>query len=677
MSNPGCRIAKMKRLLALLTATTILGGIALVGTTRVMLQDVADSLPAIDPEQLIAASVRDGATIIQDSQGHEIETFASSRRIPLEYDQIPATVRDAFIAAEDQHFWTHDGIDPTSTIRAALTDLTTGRHEGGSGIPQQVVKNFVTGNDRSMGRKIAEALLAIRLVQIMDKKQILQIYLNGIWLGHGAYGVGAASKAWFHKDISQITLAEAAFMAGLARGPALMEPDAHPDRARARRHYVLSRMVASGYATQNEADKADLAPLPHPDTLANTGGGGTYYSETVRGIVLSSRGVSGLYSQGGIIRTWQDADIQKSADKALETGLLAYDRRHGWNGNLKNIPSGWRTGVILRCAGTDCSVRTQDGSVLSARNGYGRGVHAGMTVAVTEDGEIAERPFADGAVVVMSPDGHVLAESGGFWRGASSFNRATQSLRQTGSTIKPFIALAAIEKGWTPDTVVADVPVSISIPGATASWQPGGDGRDDGMGLISLRDALAQSRNQAFVRLGNDIGFDSVYDTFRTFGIYSDDQSLSPASLLGASETSLMRLTAAYASLRGNAGHTVHATFLQDAGQDHDGIPIPDTSAVLSMLSSVITDGTAEQAFAHMPQEMRKTIGGKTGTSNEVMDSWFVGYEGNYVIGVHVGMDTPTPLGNHEFGSTIAAPIAAEVMTDIWKSGRVLPDKGQ
>lgn len=663
----------MKKLLALLTITTAVGCVAVVGTTRVMLQDVANSLPALNPEQLLATSIRDGATVIQDASGKEIETFAASRRIPLEYEQIPTSVRNAFIAAEDQHFWTHDGIDPASTFRAAITDLTTGRHEGGSGIPQQVIKNFVTGNDRSMGRKVAEALLAMRLVQIMDRKDILKIYLNGIWLGHGAYGVGAATKAWFRKDISQITLPEAAFLAGLARGPALMEPDTHPDRARARRGYVLARMVSSGYISQHDADQANLAPLPHPDTLTNTGGGGSYYSETVRGLVLQSKGSSGLYSGGGIIKTWQDATLQQSADRALQQGLLAYDRRHGWNGNLKNIPTDWKVGVIIRCSGMNCSIRTATGETLAGKNNYGRSVHAGMTVAVTPDGDIAERPAADGAVIIMSSQGHVLAESGGFWRGTSSFNRATQSLRQTGSTIKPFIALAATEKGWTPDTIVADVPVSITIPGRSTPWEPGGDGHDDGMGLISLRDALAQSRNQAFVRLGNDLGFDMVYDTFRTFGIYPDEQPLSPASLLGASETSLLRLTAAYAALRGNSGHTVHASFIQDSDTHPAERAIPDTSAVLSMLSSVITDGTAEQTFSHLPEGLRHAIGGKTGTSNDVLDSWFVGYEGDYIIGVHVGMDTPTPLGNHEFGSTIAAPIAADIMMDIWQNKQPQP----
>ncbi len=660
----------MKRFLAILAATTVIGGIAGIGTTRVMLQDVANTLPEIHPEQLLETSVRDGATSIEDKDGHEIDNFASSRRIPLTYEQIPPVVRDAFIAAEDQHFWTHDGVDPASTLRAAFTDLTTGRHEGGSGIPQQVIKNFITGNDRSMGRKVAEALLAIRLVQIMDRRDILRVYLNGIWLGHGAYGVGAASKAWFQKDVSGITLAEAAFMAGLARGPALMEPESHPDRARARRRYVLSRMVSSGFISQSEADAADKAPLPHPDTIANTGGGGSYYTETVRGQVLASKGVSGVYAGGGRIRTWQDPQIQKSADMALMRGLLTYDRRHGWQGNLKNIPSDWKVGVVSHCSGVQCIVLSGNDS-LPAHNGYGRSVRNGMTVAVTPDGEIAERPSADGAVVVMSPQGHVLAETGGFWRGNASFNRATQSARQTGSTIKPFIAMAAIERGWTPDTIVADVPVSIAIPQTTGMWQPGGDGHDDGMGLITLRDALAQSRNQAFVRLGNDLGFDTVYDTFRNFGIYSDTQTLTPASLLGASETSLLKLTTAYASLRGNAGHTVQASFIQGEPDQTSQRPIPDTAPVLSMLSSVITDGTAEQAFAHLPAGMRQTIGGKTGTSNEVMDSWFVGYEGEYVIGVHVGMDSPTPLGNHEFGSTIAAPIAADIMTGIWDAGKV------
>ncbi len=659
-----------KRLLTLTIAGTALLGMSSLGYVKNSLQKAADNVTPVSPAALLSQTSGDSATVILDSQGGQTDAFSIARRIPLTYDAIPLIVRQAFVAAEDRNFWTHNGVDYPSLIRAAITNLTTGRHEGGSSIPQQVIKNYVTGNARTLDRKTREAVLAMALVRDMPRSQILQVYLNGLWLGHGAYGVGAGSVAWFHHPLATVSIAEAAFLAGLARGPAIMEPQTHPDRARARRSYVLDRMVAAGNITAQEAAVAKLAPLPVPDSLANTGIGKSYYTETVREIVLGQRGAEGVYSGGSLIRTWQSEPLQAIADAALQNGLLSYDARHGWRGDLKDIPASWKTGKVISCdkAAASCAVLPSGtDSPITAKNPYGATIRAGYTVGITPDGLIAERPQADGGVILMSPEGHVLAESGGFWRGHTTFNRATQSMRQVGSTIKPFVALTALQYGWTPETVVADVPVSVSVPGAAEDWQPGGDGHDDGMGLISLRDALAQSRNQAFVRLGMDVGLDAVWQTFYALGIYPQSQRLSPASLLGATETTLLRMTTAYASLVANAGHPIHATYIQtDAAPamtpDAENGVIPDTAPVLSMLSSVTNGGTAEAAFSSLPASVRATIGGKTGTSNNVMDSWYIGYSGSLVVGVHVGGDTPFPLGDREYGSTIAAPIAAEII---------------
>lgn len=658
----------MKRFSLLAMTCLMWGSFAGAGLLKVFLDNEQKTLPVMDVQAMKQSSAS-AETRIYSADGTVIETFSLSSKIPLSFNEIPPKLRDAFMSAEDRNFLNHHGVDYPSVFRAAIRNFMGASHEGGSGITQQVVKNLVVGNQRSLDRKVKEALLATELETMIPKSEIMDIYLNTIWFGHGAYGVGAAAHVWFHKDVSKLNIAEMAFLAGLPKGPALMEPSSHPQRALARRAYVLHNMMEDGYISEDEERAANAEPLPNPVSVVNTGTGHSYYAESVRRTVVGEQGQDAIYSGGMNIRTWQDDRYQAIADKALRDGLLKYDHRHGWGPSIGEVPDTWRKGVVTSCDAKECIVDARDGGHMSdgavhVENPYGLHGPQKGSIVYFDDGVIVRKPDADGAIVIMSKEGHVLAETGGFWRGHSNFDRATQSKRQVGSIIKPFIALAALPHGWTPDTIVADVPIEIDVDGQ--QWTPGGDGKDDGMGMIPLKEALAMSRNQAFVRLGMDVGFPEVYDFFRHLGIYDSSQKLSPASMLGATETSLMKMTAAYATLINNSGCPVHPQFTVDEVKLNDcENMVPGTTDIIGMLHGVVSGGTAEHAFMSLPQSLRDKIGGKTGTSNNVLDSWFVGYVGDIIVGVHVGMDIPKSLGEHEFGGTIAAPIAADIISQI------------
>lgn len=587
-------------------------------------------------------------TRIQSTNG-QIQDVFSDRSFSYVHD-IPPLVQSAFIAAEDHRFLSHHGVDLVATLRAIVGNATHLQQTGASTITQQVVKNLLIGNEKTYQRKLDEAILATRMERALSKQDILRIYLNTIYFGKGAYGIGAAARIWFGKDVAELTIPEVAFLAALPKGPRLIDPKIHPERAIARRLYVLQNMQKTGVLTSEQVRLYNSAPLPEPSSVSHAGEGSSYYTEYVRRL-LSRNGVD-VYHAGKIYKTWQDTDIQIIADRSLRDTLIAYDERRGWRNEstvaLNAAPSDWKPVIIQSCVKHTCSVMSAN-SALTLINPYNGPIPRPGQRAYADGLTLRQIPAVNGALLVMDYNGHVLSQSGGFWRGNTSFDR-TLSSRQTGSTIKPFVACAAIDKGWTPDTLIADVPITVG------DWSPGGDGHDEGAGYISLTDALALSRNQGFVRLGMEIGFPDVYRTMREFGLYSSNVELSPASILGATETSLLNLTTAYAQIA--SGHRLSPSWLQDAETPSPSISCaPD---VRSMLSNVVRDGTAKIAF-----EGIDGVSGKTGTSNQVMDGWFIGYDRAYIVGVYVGYDKPTPLGDAEFGSTLAAPAAASVFRRI------------
>lgn len=600
------------KILGLIPISIGLGLFITIATARVVVEKMEPTLPDISH---LSTPVLSGPTTIKDTLNNTVATFSNHNSDPINVEKMPILLKQAFISAEDKNFYIHNGLDYYGILRALLSDLSGNHMAGASTITQQVIKNMVTGNDRTVSRKIKEALLARRLEKILTKNEILNIYLNTIWLGNGAYGVPSASKVWFDKDIYHLNPAEIAFLAALPKGPAIIDPIKHPDRAKSRRHYVLNRMCEDKYISCSQVSYWDAQPLPVPHIVDTTGMASDWYEESVRRYVVNHYGAGLLYSGGMIIEEWKNPLFQIIAENALNNGISNYIKRHRGN----DIPNG--------------------------------------------------------SVIIMdSNNGHILAEVGGR-EYSGGFDRALQSNRQIGSIAKSIISIAALSSGYKPDTDVMDVPIHID-DGFGHIWSPGADG-GDGMGVISLTKALAESRNQAFVRIGYELGFENIYNAFYKYGLYAENTKLLPASMLGAIETTPMNVAVAYSRLINN-GQNIKAEFIkkitdktgniiEQSPDNFDVIHLNDdmnthSDEMRKMLHEVVSHGTAYMPFKNMDLT---NIGGKTGTSNDVMDSWFAGFKDNYVIVVNIGFDNPKSLGSHEFGSTVAAPIASEIMQKI------------
>lgn len=687
--------------------------VSVLATARAYVAHEEASLP--DISTLTAVDYAPPSVILA-SDGRVLDRFASGYHSFTPYADIPLVVRQAFVAAEDRNFWKHDGMDPQAIGRAAYEDFRhrNRRAAGASTITQQVIKNRLGDDRRTLERKVREVLLARRAERMFSKEAILQTYLDTIWLGHGAYGVGAASDVWFGKPLARLTLAEAAFLASLPKGPSNYDPAVHPQAALARRHYVLRRMQDDGYITAQQAAEADESPLPEARDVSMTGEGHGYYQETVRRRVGDIYGPSRLYDGGVVVRSSMNRDATGVARHALVKALVNYSLTYEpWLGRQFSpadaasrdiaLQTGWRACQVTQTdsssetAGLAC--RGEDGLTVPLGNPYhGGGPSAGDWVWVEDvagGAELRQVPGITGSVVVMDArQGDVLAEEGGFSYAASRFDRATQALRQPGSTIKPFVYLAAFEHGYTPASPVLDVPVDIG-PATVGSedgpdreesvdagqdWRPGGDG-NNGIGLTTMGRALALSRNMAAVRTAYEIGLPAVGDVARRFGLYDDMTDYS--AVLGAHEITLMKLTAAYARIA-NGGHAIEPRYwssLQMDGHDADGPdadgPVPpghdadahDVTAagqvslttpeaddfIRQALRSVVVSGTARRAFAGL----KLPVSGKTGTSNAQKDATFVGFCGNTVIGVRIGYDVPQTLRG--MAGTLAAPVAADI----------------
>lgn len=653
---------------------------------------------------------------IVSSDGAVMGQFAEQNRMPVTLDQVPPVVVQAFVSAEDRGFWRHRGIDPLAIARASLTNLRnrgSRRPLGASTITQQVIKNIGGNDEQSLRRKVREALMAMRLETKVGKARVMEMYLNEIYLGQGAYGVAAASDAYFGKPIAEVDLSQAAFLAALPKGPANYDPVRRPDAALARRSYVLGRMEEDGAITHVQAEQARAQPLPRPSSRFLGGPADGFFAEEARREVVQAMGAQGLYRGGLTVVTSMDPALQALADRSLREGLSEYDRRHGWRGALAALPAGtdlaspqswiralasveppagaegWRTAAVLGFSrdgsavvgGTDGVPYLLPFQGMSwARRELSTGLGPPprraqdvlrpgdvILVTVTQRGpELRQIPQVQGALVAMEVrTGRVLAMSGGFSYEQGSFNRATQSVRQPGSAFKPFIFLTAFSSGYDPTSPVLDSPIAIDPGGGAPRWRPGADG-GAGWGLITARRALENSRNLSSVRLLYDLGLDAVGDTARRFGIY--DRLPTFAAALGALEVSDLRLTTAYAMIA-NGGHRLDPTLI-DRIDGPDGKPIAmraqppldgtdriadpvAVSQLTSVLEGVVRHGTAAPALG----KIGLPIAGKTGTTNDNVDTWFVGFTPDIAVGVHVGFDRPQPLGADEFGGKAAAPI--------------------
>jgi len=715
-------------------------------------------------------------TRLHANDGRLIAEYAREERLYVPVEVVPDVAIQAFLSAEDKNFFEHGGIDIPAIMRAVVVNIRNyqagRRMVGASTITQQVAKNFLLSNERSIERKIKEAMLAIRMERAFDKGKILELYLNEIYFGMGSYGIAAASLNYFGKELHELQVHEAAYLAALPKAPNNYHPFRDTERAIGRRNWVIGQMRENGYITAEQAEAAQARGLDvNPRPFRGNVFAGEYFAEEVRRTLVARYGEDGLYGGGLSVRTTLDPELQVMARKALREGLVAYDRRHGWRGPVTTIdPSGdwgntlaeqevlsdiepWRLSVILEVS-EDKAVaglrprRTKTGALEDGRrtvvipfeeiawarkqvmkgdvgtrgpeiNAATEVLNVGDVVYIappapdeeTEQGaEAAEavkqiagfrvRPDADsgwrlmqvpevgGAMTVMDPHtGRVLAHVGGFSFDKSQFDRGIQALRQPGSAFKPFVYAAALDNGYTPSSIVLDAPIAIEQPGEQGLWRPKNYG-DKFYGPSTLRLGVEKSRNLMTVRLAQDIGMPIIREYARRFGIYDD---LMPvlSMALGAGETSLMRMVAGYSMLV-NGGNRITPTLIDriqnrygetvwrhdqreclgcDAeawlGQNEPEL-IDNRKRVIDAMTAYqvvsILEGVVKRGTGYRAKKIGKPVAGKTGTTNEEKDAWFIGFAPDLTAGVFVGFDTPKPMGRGETGGGVASPIFVDFM---------------
>jgi penicillin-binding protein 1A len=651
--------------------------------------------------------------------GTLIGEFSRERRIFVPYDNIPPQLAQAFLAAEDRNFFRHSGLDYTGIIRASIKDVVNiaqGRRlESGSTITQQVAKNILLTNDATIGRKLKEAMIAQQLEGTLSKERILELYLNEIWLGYRSYGVGAAAYNYFGKSITDLDLAECAYLASLPKGPDNYHPIRRKRQAMERRNWVLDQMVEAGWATRAQADAAkreDLVVQPEPTRAKYRDA--DYFVEEVRRRGLATLGPK-LTEGGYYMRTTLDPRLQSIARTSLMDGLERYDRRHGWRGAFGHVTTlaGWEAvakkavtpaerrtwlqAVVTDVAGGTVHVKTVDGQsgtlvaddVAWARHGRGIGTGDLVFVAPNDKGAgflLKQVPAVNGALVAMDPSsGRVLAMVGGYSFSLSSFNRATQAMRQPGSAFKPIVYATALENGYTPASIIVDGP--ISLPGANGKiWSPG-NYEHEYLGPLPLRRGLELSLNAMTVRLAQGVGMPKISASAIRLGVVTKMENVLSMAL-GAGETTVFRLTGAYAAFV-NGGHKVEPHLIElvqdregktifradnrecdrcDMGFNGDESPhIPVAGAqvwdpitayqITSMLQGVVQRGTAAAASV-----LGRPTAGKTGTTQDFRSAWFVGFTPHIVVGTYIGFDDNRSLGEGEQGARAALPTFIDFM---------------
>ena len=738
--------ATMYKIILVSVSLLVLTTVALIGSWFWVMYNYGRSLPDYKQLEKYEPAVM---TRVHAGDGRLLAEFAVEKRVFVPIDSIPPKVINAFLSAEDKNFFTHSGLDPKGILRAILTNIKnigSGRRlVGASTITQQVAKNFLLTSEVSVSRKIKEAILSFRIEHAFDKNKILELYLNEIYLGFGSYGVAAAALNYFNKSLDELSIAEAAFLAALPKAPNKYNPVSKPRLAENRRNWVIRRMLDDGHITGDEAETARQSLLTTFQRDETEFVEAPYFTEEVRRELFALFGKRELYKGGLSVRTTINPQLQKIAKKVLRHGLETYDRRHGYRGpvarfqnldDLKN-PLLWQTQLakIVRPKGSEhysfsvvLNVESQvaeigidngsrgtipiseakwarkidqEGNLSSKIKDMRSVLSIGDIVLVrlvkrdptgkqysSETFTLGQIPKVDGSVVVMDPHtGRVLAMTGGYSYQKSEFNRATQALRQPGSAFKPFVYLAALESGYNPSTRILDAPYVVDQGAGLPKWRPSNYTKKF-YGPSTMRLGLEKSRNLMTIRLAQTVGMQKVVELSDKFGITTDlPQTL--ANSLGAGETTLLRLTSAYAMLV-NGGKRVVPAFI-DRIQDRTGrtvlrhdqrtcneceakvwsnqvVPsIPDerqnvTTAgnafqIVNMLKGVIERGTGRRI-----RVVGKPLAGKTGTTNNERDTWFLGFSPDLAVGVYVGFDIPKPLGRKETGSSVAAPIFRDFM---------------
>jgi penicillin-binding protein 1A len=720
---------RIARFIGFLFATCAIVFVIVAGVVSAVVWKYQQDLPDYSQLQNYEPPVM---TRVHAGDGSLLAEFAHERRLYLPSSAIPPLVKEAFISAEDKNFYIHRGFDPEGIVRAAFVFLQGSKHvQGASTITQQVAKNFLLTNERSFDRKIREILLSMRIESAYSKEKILELYLNEIYLGLSNYGIAAAALNYFDKSVHELTIAEVAYLAALPKEPSALNPFRNHDRALDRRNYVIGRMAEDGYITQDQAQKARAEPLAvNPRVVTPDSNAAGFFAEDVRRELLSRYGEQKLYEGGLSVRTTLDPKIQLMARKALVDGLVRYDEAHGWHGVVKGIDLGqdwgvaladipqlgdvkpWRLAVVLDSNDISARIGLQPDRDPSGAVGQNR-----ETGSVTADGtkwtgkrpralvkpgdvvyvepiagrsgeyRLRQIPEVSGACIAMDPfTGRVFAMVGGFSYDQSEFNRATQAMRQPGSSFKPLVYATALDNGYTPSSIVLDEPIEVD-QGNGEMWSPQNFEGKSG-GPHTLRFGVEHSINQMTVRLARDIGMPLIVEYAKRFGIYDDLPPFLSMSL-GAGETTVMRMVTAY-SMFANGGKRIKATLI-DRIQDRWGHTIykhdericqncdaahwdnQDEPKLTDTREQVIDPLTAYQITSIMEgviqrgtgiaiKEVGKHLAGKTGTTNEAKDLWFVGYSPDLAFGVFMGYDHPRSLGDSAQAALYTAPIFRDFM---------------
>ena len=653
---------------------------------------------------------------VYSGEGELVNDFSSEKRIFVPYNAISEKVINSFLSAEDKNFFSHPGVDARGVLRAVVNNvsniLASKRLEGASTITQQVAKNFLLTNEVSFNRKIKEAILAFRIERALSKERILELYLNQIYLGGGAYGVASASLEYFDKPISELNYDETALLAALPKAPSRYNPYKNIKLAKFRRDLVLKNLLENGYIDENNYQKFINNKINLKKRKKTFTEDTSYYVEDIRKDVIDKLGFDKVYKQGLNISTPINLNLQKIAIKSLREGLISYDKRKGWRGPVsssKNIDDwnndldklrlensiNWDLAIIKKVNKFSVEIETEKKisgiikyeNITWIKKEFNEILKIGDIIYVENINKnvfgLRQLPEVNGGIVVMDPfTGRVLALSGGFSFMQSEFNRATQALRQPGSAFKPFIYALALENGYTPSTLILDAPLVLEQGLDLKMWKPENYGKKF-YGPSTLRMGLEKSRNLMTVRIAQDLGVKKIVNFSKKLGIYENPSELLSISL-GSTETTLLKLTSAYASFV-NGGKLIKPIMI-DRIQDSEGNTIFNNekrkclncdqvsflsknypniedeflqifSAETAYQMTSILEGTVQNGTGKNLKDLNLDLGGKTGTTNSNTDTWFVGFTSKLTIGVYVGSDNPKSLGRYETGAKTALPI--------------------
>jgi len=666
--------------------------------------------------------------------GELVSDFSSEKRIFVPHDSIPKVVINSFLSAEDKNFFYHPGVDAKGIVRATINNVSniiySKRLEGASTITQQVAKNFLLTNEVSINRKIKEAILAFRIERALSKERILELYLNQIYLGEGSYGIASASLEYFDKPISKLNYAEASLLAALPKAPSKYNPFKNADLAKHRRNLVIKNLLENSYINEEKYSELINSEIKLRKRKKKYLEDARYYVEDVRKYLVEKYGFNKIYKQGFTIKTPINLELQSIATQSLREGLEEYDKRKGWRGPIlnKKITDKWNKNLkkykLEKTIGWDLAIvkKINKFSVEIETEKKNQGIikyddaswtkkeldkifKIGDVVYVKNIKDnlysLKQIPKANGGIVILNPyTGRVLAMSGGFSFKLSEFNRATQAFRQPGSAFKPFVYALALENKFTPSTLVLDAPVVLDQGEDLKMWKPENYGKKF-YGPSTIRTGLEKSRNLMTVRIAQEIGIDKIANFAKSLKIYDNPEELLSISL-GSAETTLLKLTSAYSSFV-NGGKLVEPIFL-DRIQDSEGNTIFNSEKrfckkckeishlgkdvpkiednfiqifseetayqITSMLEGAIQRGTGRKL-----KDLNLDLAGKTGTTNENTDAWFVGFTSNLVIGVYVGHDEPKTLGKYETGAKTALPIFKSFIKKSVKRSEARPFK--